>query len=138
MGVEKQVIRPGTGPKPTPGQTVTVHCTGYGWDEGVMGMQVAEVARLRKRIRVPVSICCVITYVMTPQVSVCVGFVGNAISCPSVRRGSLHGLMKLLMDLFYTCLQCSPDYAYGAGGFPTWGIQPNSVLEFEIEVLSLK
>nr|KJB27529.1 hypothetical protein B456_005G224600 [Gossypium raimondii] len=79
MGVEKQVIRPGTGPKPTPGQTVTVHCTGYGkngdlsekfwstkdpgqqpfsfqigkgsvikgWDEGVMGMQVAEVARLR-------------------------------------------------------------------------------------------
>lgn len=30
MGVEKQVIRPGTGPKPTPGQTVTVHCTGYG------------------------------------------------------------------------------------------------------------
>ncbi|KHG07430.1 Peptidyl-prolyl cis-trans isomerase FKBP12 [Gossypium arboreum] len=98
MGVEKQVIRPGTGPKPTPGQTVTVHCTGYGkngdlsekfwsyvqpfvgWDEGVMGMQVAEVARLR----------------------------------------------------------CSPDYAYGAGGFPAWGIQPNSVLEFEIEVLSLK
>ncbi|MBA0556943.1 hypothetical protein Golob_027004 [Gossypium lobatum] len=69
MGVEKQVIRPGTGPKPTPG-----------WDEGVMGMQVAEVARLR----------------------------------------------------------CSPDYAYGAGGFPAWGIQPNSVLEFEIEVLSLK
>jgi len=33
-------------------------------------------------------------------------------------------------------LQCTPDYAYGAGGFPAWGIQPNSVLEFEIEVLS--
>ncbi|KAK8529778.1 hypothetical protein V6N13_102677 [Hibiscus sabdariffa] len=107
MGVEKQVIRLGTGPKPTPGQTVTVHCTGYGkngnlsekfwstkdpgqqpfsfqigkgsvikgWDEGVLGMQVGEVARLR----------------------------------------------------------CSPDYAYGAGGFPAWGIQPNSVLDFEIE-----
>ncbi|KAF2574712.1 hypothetical protein F2Q70_00000571 [Brassica cretica] len=105
MGVEKQVIRPGTGPKPTPGQTVTVHCTGFGnlhllmdagqepfsfqigkgdvikgWDEGVMGMQIGEVARLR----------------------------------------------------------CSPDYAYGAGGFPAWGIQPNSVLDFEIEVLSVK
>ncbi|KAL3584312.1 hypothetical protein D5086_015373 [Populus alba] len=111
MGVEKQVIRPGTGPKPTAGQNVTVHCTGFGknrdlsqkfwstkdpgqkpfafkigqgsvikgWDEGVMGMQVGEVARLR----------------------------------------------------------CSPDYAYGAGGFPAWGIQPNSVLDFEIEVLSL-
>ncbi|OMO85216.1 hypothetical protein CCACVL1_10354 [Corchorus capsularis] len=112
MGVEKQVVRPGTGPKPTPGQTVTVHCTGYGknrdlsqkfwstkdpgqqpfsfqigkgsvikgWDEGVMGMQVGEVAQLR----------------------------------------------------------CSPDYAYGASGFPAWGIQPNSELVFEIEVLSLK
>ncbi|XP_021282053.1 peptidyl-prolyl cis-trans isomerase FKBP12 [Herrania umbratica] len=111
MGIEKQVLRPGTGPKPTAGQTVTVHCTGYGkngnlsekfwstkdkgqqpfsfqigkgsvikgWDEGVMGMQVGEVARLR----------------------------------------------------------CSPDYAYGAGGFPAWGIQPNSVLDFEIEVLTL-
>ncbi|WRX27585.1 FKBP-type peptidyl-prolyl cis-trans isomerase domain - like 10 [Theobroma cacao] len=51
----------------------------YRWDEGVMGMQVGEVARLR----------------------------------------------------------CSPDYAYGAGGFPAWGIQPNSVLDFEIEVLTL-
>ncbi|WRX14917.1 FKBP-type peptidyl-prolyl cis-trans isomerase domain - like 9 [Theobroma cacao] len=56
------------------------HDTGEaGWDEGVMGMQVGEVARLR----------------------------------------------------------CSPDYAYGAGGFPAWGIQPNSVLDFEIEVLTL-
>ncbi|GLT26097.1 hypothetical protein SLA2020_011840 [Shorea laevis] len=112
MGVEKQLIRPGTGPKPAKGQKVTVHCTGYGkngdlsqkfwstkdpgqqpfsfevgvgkvikgWDEGVLGMQVGEVARL----------------------------------------------------------QCSPDYAYGAGGFPAWGIQPNSVLAFEIEVLSVQ
>lgn len=32
-------------------------------------------------------------------------------------------------------LQCSPDYAYGAAGFPAWGIQSNSVLVFEIEVL---
>jgi len=33
-------------------------------------------------------------------------------------------------------LQCTPDYAYGASGFQAWGIQPNSVLAFEIEVLS--
>ncbi|XP_057515733.1 peptidyl-prolyl cis-trans isomerase FKBP12 [Amaranthus tricolor] len=111
MGVEKEIIRPGNGPKPTPGQKVTVHCTGYGknrdlsakfwstkdpgqepfafnvgkgnvikgWDEGVLGMQVGEVARLT----------------------------------------------------------CTPDYAYGAGGFPAWGIQPNSTLVFEIEVLSV-
>ncbi|GMQ01634.1 hypothetical protein CsSME_00048204 [Camellia sinensis var. sinensis] len=30
MGVEKEVITAGTGPKPVPGQSVTVHCTGYG------------------------------------------------------------------------------------------------------------
>jgi FKBP-type peptidyl-prolyl cis-trans isomerase len=35
-------------------------------------------------------------------------------------------------------IHCSPDYAYGAGGFPAWGIQPNSELIFEIEVLSFK
>ncbi len=34
-------------------------------------------------------------------------------------------------------LTCSPDYAYGAGGFPGWGIMPNSVLIFEIEVLKV-
>ncbi|KAI7992182.1 Peptidyl-prolyl cis-trans isomerase FKBP12 [Camellia lanceoleosa] len=50
------------------------------WDEGVLGMQVGEVAPLR----------------------------------------------------------CSPDYAYGPSGFPAWGIQPNSVLVFEIEVLNAK
>ena len=33
-------------------------------------------------------------------------------------------------------IHCTPDYAYGAGGFPAWGIMPNSELIFEIEVLS--
>ncbi|MQM00735.1 hypothetical protein Taro_033478 [Colocasia esculenta] len=30
MGVEKQILRAGTGPKPAKGQNVTVHCTGFG------------------------------------------------------------------------------------------------------------
>ena len=34
-------------------------------------------------------------------------------------------------------LTCSPEYGYGAGGFPAWGIMPSSVLKFEIEVLSI-
>ena len=35
-------------------------------------------------------------------------------------------------------LTCTPDYAYGAKGFPAWGIMPNSPLIFEIEVLSIE
>ena len=35
-------------------------------------------------------------------------------------------------------LTCSPDYAYGAGGFPAWGIPANAVLKFEIEILNIK
>lgn len=30
MGIEKQILTPGNGPKPVAGQKVTVHCTGYG------------------------------------------------------------------------------------------------------------
>ncbi|CAD6242281.1 unnamed protein product [Miscanthus lutarioriparius] len=123
MGFEKQILRAGTGPKPVKGQKVTVHCTGYGkdrdlskkfwstkdpgqqpfsfniglgsvikgWDEGVMTMQVGEVARIQ---------------------------------------------LSLASDIRVFLLQCTPDYAYGASGFQAWGIQPNSVLAFEIEVLS--
>jgi peptidylprolyl isomerase len=32
-------------------------------------------------------------------------------------------------------ISCTADYAYGAGGFPAWGIQPDSPLDFEIEIL---
>ena len=35
-------------------------------------------------------------------------------------------------------ITCTPDFGYGAGGFPAWGIMPNSTLAFEIEVLSEK
>ena len=30
MGFEKQILKEGTGPAPTKGKSVTVHCTGYG------------------------------------------------------------------------------------------------------------
>ena len=33
---------------------------------------------------------------------------------------------------------CSPAYGYGKGGFPAWGIQPNSQLMFDIEVLKIE
>lgn len=33
-------------------------------------------------------------------------------------------------------ITCTPDYAYGAAGFPAWGIMGDSTLIFEIEVLA--
>ena len=35
-------------------------------------------------------------------------------------------------------LTCSSDYAYGAKGFPAWGIPPNATLDFEIELLKVE
>ncbi|CAL9043863.1 peptidyl-prolyl cis-trans isomerase FKBP12-like isoform X1 [Musa acuminata AAA Group] len=114
MGVEKQLLKAGHGPKPVRGQSVTVHCTGFGkdgdlskkfwstkdpgqqpftfkvglgsvikgWDEGVMDMQVGEVARLQNDARsqvgdliqhfisCPFEFRCVIFYVC-PPVNMC-------------------------------------------------------------------
>jgi peptidylprolyl isomerase len=33
--------------------------------------------------------------------------------------------------------EMSPDYGYGAYGFPSWGIPPNQPLIFDIELLQV-
>ncbi|KAK9109101.1 hypothetical protein Sjap_017161 [Stephania japonica] len=109
MGVEKEVLRAGGGPKPVRGQRVTVHCTGFGkngdlsqkfWSTKDAGQQVFKFN------------------------------VGQG----SVIKGWDEGVMDMQVGEVAR-LTCSPDYAYGASGFPAWGIRPNSVLVFEIEVL---
>jgi hypothetical protein len=34
-------------------------------------------------------------------------------------------------------IHCSPDYAYGAGGFPAWGIMPNVSVAHDFRELCL-
>ncbi|KAB2622859.1 peptidyl-prolyl cis-trans isomerase FKBP12 [Pyrus ussuriensis x Pyrus communis] len=110
MGVEKEVVRAGSGPKPSVGQNVTVHCTGFGkngdlsqkfWSTKDPGQQ-------------PFSF---------------------KIGLGSVIKGWDEGVLQMQVGEVAR-LRCSPDYAYGKDGFAAWGIQPHSVLVFEIEVLS--
>ncbi|KAG8343870.1 putative FKBP type peptidyl prolyl cis trans isomerase [Trypanosoma vivax] len=108
MGVERVVIKSGSGLRPRAGDIVEVLASGFlatgkkfwpiqgesepfsfcvgrgqvirGWDEGVMQMEVGEKARLH----------------------------------------------------------VTSDYAYGSKGFPEWGIKPGDSLVFEIELLQVK
>ncbi|GMY39005.1 peptidyl-prolyl cis-trans isomerase FKBP12 [Fagus crenata] len=112
MGVEKEVLRPGTGPKPVPGQNVTVHCTGYGKNRDLSQKFWSTKDPGQK----PFSF---------------------KIGQGSVIKGWDEGVLGMQLGEVAR-LQCSPDYAYGSGGFSAWGIQPNSVLVFEIEVLSVE
>ncbi|KAK3006301.1 hypothetical protein RJ639_016855 [Escallonia herrerae] len=109
MGVEKQVLRAGTGPTPVPGQTVTVHCTGYGKDGDLSKKFWSTKDPGQKPFTFKIG-------------------QGNVI------KGWDEGVLGMQLGEVAR-LRCSPDYAYGAGGFPAWGILANSVLDFEIEVL---
>ncbi|XP_042497252.1 peptidyl-prolyl cis-trans isomerase FKBP12 [Macadamia integrifolia] len=112
MGVEKQVLRAGTGPKPIPGQTVTVHCTGFG-KNGDLSQKFWSTKDPGQK---PFSF---------------------KIAQGSVIKGWDEGVLGMQVGEAAR-LQCSPDYAYGPNGFPAWGILPNSVLVFEIEVLRVQ
>ncbi|XP_042464408.1 peptidyl-prolyl cis-trans isomerase FKBP12-like [Zingiber officinale] len=112
MGVEKQLLKEGHGPKPTKGQSVTVHCTGFGKD--------GDLSKKFWSTKDPGQ---------QP-------FTFN-IGLGSVIKGWDEGVMDMKVGEV-ALLQCTPDYAYGAGGFQAWGIRPNSPLVFEIEVLSVK
>jgi peptidylprolyl isomerase len=110
MGFEKEIIRAGTGAKPNRGQTVTVHCTGYGKNRNLNEKFWSTKDPGQEPFKFKLGLGQVIKGWDEGVLSMSVGEVAR--------------------------LKCSPDYAYGAGGFPAWGIMPNSVLVFEIEVLS--
>lgn len=111
VGIEKEILKSGKGPKPVPGQYVTVHCTGYG-KNGDLSKKFWSTKDWGQK---PFS------FVIGQQ---------------QVIAGWDEGVLGMALGEVAR-LKCSPDYAYGAAGFPEWGIQPNSTLLFEIEVLKI-
>jgi len=97
---------------PRVGQTVTVHCTGYGKNRDLTKIfwSTKDQGQTSFTFRVGLG---------------------------QVIKGWEEGVIGMQVGEIAK-LHCSPDYAYGAGGFPDWGIMPDSELVFEIEVLSIK
>mmetsp|Transcript_18319 Transcript_18319/g.51697 ORF Transcript_18319/g.51697 Transcript_18319/m.51697 type:complete len:110 (+) Transcript_18319:101-430(+) len=109
MGFEKTVTKAGNGPKPQKGQTVTVHCTGLRPD----GSKFWSTKDPGQQV------------------------FSFQIGLGKVIKGWDEGVLTMQLGEHATIV-CSPDYAYGAGGFPAWGIAPNSSLTFQIEVISIQ
>lgn len=112
MGFTKTLLQAGTGAKPVRGQTVTVHCTGYG-KNGDLSVPFWSTKDAGQE---PFSFSVGMNQVIK-------GWDESVIDMQIGEKAKIH---------------CTPDYGYGAGGFPAWGIMPNSELIFEIEVLSAK
>ena len=109
MGFTKEILVEGTGAGPTAGKKVSVHCTGYGKNN-----DLAQKFWSTK----------------DPGQSVFEFTIGLS----QVIKGWDEGVMTMKTGETAK-ITCTPDYAYGAGGFPAWGIMPNATLVFEIELL---
>ena len=114
MGIEKEMINeaPAGAPKPRAGNTVTVHCTGYGKDRDMS----KKFWSTKDPGQQPFTF---------------------QIGMGQVIKAWDEGVMDMALGE-KAMLKASADYAYGEGGFPAWGIQPNIPLNFEIEVLEIK
>ncbi|KAE9595066.1 putative peptidylprolyl isomerase [Lupinus albus] len=115
MGVEKQLLRAGSGPKPVKDFLCLLMCSCNNCSSSGKNGDLSQKFWSTK----------------DPGQQPFTFKIGQG----SVIKGWDEGVLAMQIGEV-SRLRCSPDYAYGAGGFPAWGIQPNSVLEFEIEVLS--
>ncbi len=114
MGVEKEILVEAAADAqlPSRGSTITVHCTGYGKDRDLS----KKFWSTKDPGQEPFTF---------------------SVGLGQVIKGWDEGMLTMKLGE-KAILRCTPDYAYGDGGFPAWGIQPNSPLNFEIEVLSIK
>ena len=100
------------GSKPSRGQSVTVHCTGYGKNRDLKEKFWSTKDPGQEPFTFSVGLGQVIKGWDESVIDMSIGEIAR--------------------------IHCSPDYAYGSGGFEAWGIMPDSELIFEIEVLSFK
>eukprot|EP01041_Mallomonas_annulata_P001990 gene1990-3870_t len=107
MGFEKVIIKEGSGSNPVKGKNVTVHCTGYG-KNGDMSLKFWSTKDPGQE---PFTF---------------------RIGMGQVIKGWDEGVLTMKLGEV-SRITCTPDYAYGADGFPSWGIMANSSLIFEIE-----
>mmetsp|Transcript_24961 Transcript_24961/g.36647 ORF Transcript_24961/g.36647 Transcript_24961/m.36647 type:complete len:114 (-) Transcript_24961:385-726(-) len=110
MGFTKTILKIGNGVLPKRGQNVTVHCTGFGKDRDLTKKFWSTKDPGQEPFTFAVGMGQVIK-----------GWDESVIAMSIGEMAKIH---------------CTPDYAYGPGGFPAWGIMPNSELIFEIEILS--
>merc|ERR1712154_352837 len=121
-GVSKILLNAGNGPKVQAGDFITVHCTGYLWDEkppkkfwSTHDSQPFEFQAGRKKVIHDWDVGCM---------TMVVGEKAKIIAKGPQAYGA-NG---------FPALGPIPQ-AYGANGFPAWGIGPNATLCFEIEIL---
>ena len=107
MGVEVFHSISGGGASPVKGQMVSVHCTGYIEASGVKFWSTKDPGQKVFSFKIGMG---------------------------RVIKGWDEGVAQMKVG-GRASLVCSPDFAYGAAGFPAWGIPPNAVLRFEIELL---
>ena len=133
----KELIKEGSGPCPQRGQNVQVHCTGKlengskFWSTKDPGQTPFEfqIGLSKVSLEPGCSSADKVWHAVVPD-DVCE-------RCAQVIKGWDEGCLNMKKGEVAN-LKCSPDYAYGAAGFPAWGIPPNAVLIFEIEILNIR
>jgi len=109
MGWTKEIKKTGTGGTPTKGQTITVHCTGFIQSTGAKFWSTKDPGQTTFSFKVGMG---------------------------KVIRGWDEGFMAMKLGE-QARLTITGDYAYGATGFPAWGIGPNATLLFDVEIISI-
>ena len=98
MGVTIDRTKEGNGPKPVRGQAVTVECTGFVVESGKKFWSTKDPGQK--------------SFTFT-------------IGLGQVIKGWDEGVAQMQVGE-HASLTCTPDYGYGAGGFPSWGYPSSS------------